>query len=100
MHAKGDVRISGQVPAQGEFSVQADRASYDQSKDVFILEGDTRTPARLWRRTISGQDTPPLEARRIQYVRSTNEAKVDGFQYFEITPSDLQNAQRPKAPPK
>ena len=50
MKATGDVRIAGQVPNQGEFSVQADRASYDQTKDALILEGDERTPAKLWRR--------------------------------------------------
>ena len=86
MQAKGDVRIEGQVPAQGEFSVQADRASYEQAKDAFILEGNTRTPAKLWRRTRAGVDSPPTEARKIRYVRSTGEVKVDGIQYFEITP--------------
>jgi hypothetical protein len=100
MQAKGDVRIAGQVPAQGEFRVQADRASYDESKDAFVLEGDGRTPAKLWRRSGTGADSPPTEARKIRYVRSTGDVKVDGIQYFEITPSDLQNARRPQTPPK
>ena len=41
MQAKGDVRIEGQTLSQGDFSIQADRASYDKTKDVFILEGNT-----------------------------------------------------------
>ncbi|HEX3601962.1 MAG TPA: hypothetical protein VHU84_17545 [Lacipirellulaceae bacterium] len=94
MQAEGDVRIAGQVPNQGEFNVQSDRASYDQAKDAFILEGDTRTPAKLWRRNGAGVDAPPTEARKIRYVRSTGETKVDGIQYIEVLPSDLQNARR------
>ena len=96
MKATGDVRIAGQVPNQGEFSVQADSASYDQTKDALILEGDERTPAKLWRRTTAGADSAPTEARKIRYVRSTGETQVEGIQYFEFTPRDMQNAQRPK----
>ncbi len=95
MQAQEDVRITGQVPNQGEFSVEADRASYDRSKDVFILEGDGRTPAKLWRRTATGMDAPPVEARKLMYFRSRNDFKIDSLQYLEITPSDLQNARRP-----
>ena len=36
------------------------------------------------------------EARKIRYVRSTGETQVEGIQYFEFTPRDMQNAQRPK----
>jgi hypothetical protein len=90
MQARGDVRIWGQTLAQGEFSIQADEASYDKHKDMFILTGNTRTPAKLWRRK-AGADAPPLEARRISFTRSTNQAdaKVDGLQYLEITPADV-----------
>src|SRR5262245_55963395 len=101
MQASGNVRIAGQFPGQGEFAVQADRASYEPApKDAFTLEGDTRTPAKLWRRNKAGQTSPPLEARKIRYIRSTNEAKVDGIQFFEITPQDVQNARRPQDAPK
>jgi hypothetical protein len=100
MQAKGDVRIEGQVPSQGEFSVQADRASYEEVKDAFILEGNTRSPAKLWRRTATGGNSPPTEARKIRYVPKTGEIKVEGIQYFEITPADLQNARRPQDAPK
>jgi hypothetical protein len=96
MQASGNVRIAGQIPSHGEFTVQADRASYEQLKDAFILEGDTRTPAKLWRRNATGQNSPPLEARKIRYSRATNEAKVDGIQFIEITPQDLEHARRPQ----
>jgi len=100
LRATGDVRLSGQVPGQGDFNVQADQASYDQYKDLFTLEGNTRTPAKLWRRSGTGPVGPPTEARKIRYTRSTGEIKVEGIQYFEITPNDLQNARRPQTPTK
>jgi hypothetical protein len=95
MQANGDVHIDGKIPKQGEFSVQADRASYEQAKETLILEGDTRTPAKLWRRTAAGVDSPPTEARKIRYNRATGETKVDDIQYFEVLPGDTQNARRP-----
>lgn len=95
LKALGDVQIDGQTPQQGAFTAQANTASYEQAKDVFILEGDGRTPAKLWR---AGQKGAPPEARRIRYVRSTGQITVDGIQYFEITPGDLENARRPTTP--
>ena len=94
MQAQGDVRIQGQVPSQGEFIVQADRASYDKAKETFILEGNSLTPAKLWRRS-GGGNAPPTEARKIRYIRTTGDIRVDEIKYFEFTPNDLQNARRP-----
>jgi hypothetical protein len=96
MQARGNVQIAGQVPNQGDFTIQANRASYEQAKDAFILEGDGRTPARLWRRTKPGSNSPPIEASKIRYVRSTGDVKAD-VQYFEFSPGDIENARRPKA---
>jgi hypothetical protein len=90
LQAKGDVRIQGQTQSQGEFRIQADRASYEKSKELFILEGDTRTPARLWRRPQTGGDVPPIEARKIYFSRLTNQARVEGVQSLEILPSDVE----------
>jgi hypothetical protein len=100
LKAMGNVSLAGQVQGQGDFNVQAAQASYDQYKDLFMLEGDMRTPAKLWRRNVTGQVGAPTEARQIQYTRSTGEIKVKGIQYFEITPTDLENARRQKTPPK
>jgi hypothetical protein len=94
MRAKGNVRIDGQEPGQGAFAVQADRASYDQSKDVFMLEGNGRELARLWRKR-PGVNAAPFEANKIRYVRSTGAVRVEGHHYAEITPEDLESARRP-----
>ena len=82
--------IEGQTLAQGEFRIQADRASYDKSKEMFILEGDTRTPgeavATHARRAIRRRSRPA----RFTTAGLTNQVKVEGIQYLEITPSDVE----------
>ncbi|MEX0611723.1 MAG: hypothetical protein WD738_11170 [Pirellulales bacterium] len=92
LRAQRNVRIDGSSPKQGAFSAQADRASYEQAKDMFILEGDGRTPATLWR---AGQRGSPPAARKITYIRATGQITVDGIQYFEFSPQDIENARRP-----
>jgi hypothetical protein len=96
LQARSNVRIDGQSLTHGQFSIQADRASYDKTKEMFVLEGDTRTPAKLWRRLKTG-DSPPLEARKIYYTIPTNQAKVEGIQYLEINPGDVEKARRQPA---
>jgi lipopolysaccharide export system protein LptA len=91
LQARGNVRIEGRSPEQGAFTAQADRASYEQAKDRFILEGNGRTPATLWR---AGQAGAPPAARKIIYARSTGHVTVDGIQYFEFTPEDVESARR------
>jgi hypothetical protein len=96
--ALGNVRIDGQTPKSGAFSVQADRASYDKAKDAFILEGKGRAPATLWRQ---GQAGPPFAAEWIRFVPSANNGngslEINRLQNFEFTPQDVKAAQRPAA---
>jgi hypothetical protein len=92
LRATGNVKIDGQAPGQGAFSAQAGVASYEQAKKVFVLEGDGRTHATLWR---EGQQGAPPSARMIRYNHLTGEVSVNGIQYIEITPRDIENARRP-----
>ncbi|HVT29425.1 MAG TPA: hypothetical protein VHE81_15525, partial [Lacipirellulaceae bacterium] len=94
LQATGDVRIEGQTVAQGKFTIQADRASYDQAKDLFLLEGDPRTPAKLWLPNRQGIAERPLESTKIYYDRKNNSPSLRGFQYLEISPGDIERAQR------
>jgi hypothetical protein len=100
LEAKGNVHIDGQSESQGVFGALADRATYEESKDVFLLEGAMRTPAQLWLRRYPGEQVTPLSAGRIRYDRSTGLPKVEGFQSFEITPGTLENAERIRAAPR
>ena len=48
LRAEGNVRIDGESPSQGMFAAQANRATYEQAKETFILEGTPNVPATLW----------------------------------------------------
>jgi hypothetical protein len=100
LQATGNVQIGGQAEEQGTFGAVADRATYEQAKDVFVLEGGGRTPAQLWLRRYPGEEVTPLSAGRIRYDRSTGLPKVERFQHFEITPRNLEKADRPRAAPR
>jgi hypothetical protein len=100
LEAKGNVHIDGQSESQGIFGAIADRATYEQAKDVFLLEGATRTPAQLWLRRYPGEQVTPLSAGRIRYDRSTGLPKVERFQYLEIGPENLEKAERLRSAPR
>ncbi|HEX2474380.1 MAG TPA: hypothetical protein VHK01_06535, partial [Lacipirellulaceae bacterium] len=100
LEAKGNVRIDGHSESQGTFGALADRATYEQSKDVFFLEGASRTPAQLWLRRYPGEEVTPLSAGRIRYDRTTGLPKVERFQHLEITPRNLENADLPRSAPR
>ncbi len=97
MTARGNVRIDGQSPQQGMFAATAERASYTQSKEQFILEGNSRVPATLSHTDpLSGQQIDN-SAGKIIFNRLTGQAEWDAVRVFEFTPgggggSSLENA--------
>jgi hypothetical protein len=102
MTADGNVRINGQSPAKGVFFATAERASYTQSKEQFILEGSNRMPATLGHRDpLTGQQIDN-SAGKIIYNRLTGQAEWDTVRAFEFTPGAggggaLKNALGPSA---
>jgi hypothetical protein len=99
--ASGNVRIDGQSPKQGMFAATADRVSYEQIKELFILEGNNRVPATLWHRDpVSGQQVDN-SAGKIMYNRQSGQAAFDAVRAIEFTPGasggSLQNALGPAA---
>ena len=86
MTASDNVRIDGQSPKQGMFAATADRVSYTQSKEQFILEGSNRLPATLWHRDpVTGQQIDN-SAGKIIYNRLTGQAEWETVRAFEFTP--------------
>ncbi len=84
--ANGNVRIDGQSPRQGMFAATAERASYEQVKELFILEGSNRVPATLWHRDpLSGQQIEN-SAGKIMYNRQSGQAVFDVVRSIEFTP--------------
>jgi hypothetical protein len=84
--AAGNVRIDGQSPKQGTFAATAERVSYEQAKELFILEGSNRVPATLWHRDpVSGQQVDN-SAGKIMYNRQSGQAVFDVVRSIEFTP--------------
>jgi hypothetical protein len=87
MRASGNVRINGRSETE-RFGAQADSASYDQSKDVFQLNGNPRSPAMLWRRQGVDDNSPPQYATSITYDRKTGNTSGT-FTSLEFVPNQL-----------
>ena len=75
---------NGYVQGRG-FSATAQRMSYDQTKDLFVLEGDNRQDAVLRRLVQAGQREDRAEARKILFFRSTNQVHVDDARYLDLS---------------
>ncbi len=84
------------------FGATAERVSYNQSTEQFILEGSNRLPATLRHLDpMSGQQIDN-SAGKIIYNRLTGEAQWDTVRSFEFTPGSgggnpLKNALGPGA---
>jgi len=103
LRARGNVHIEGGSPTMGTFAAQAERATYQQAKDLFVLEGSQRSPATIWQQRQLGGQFTQNSARKIQYWRATGQVKVEDIRVFEFTPpagptSAPQDARRQAAP--
>ena len=85
--ASGDVTIEGTTDQQQRFKAIAGRASFNQFKDVFVLEGDGNSSATiyLWR----GTGTAPQQssARKITYWRTSGEIHAQDIRSIDLTPA-------------
>lgn len=105
LRARGNVRIDGESPTQGQFAAQADRATYEQAKEVFVLEGTARVPATLWHRPRNTGQMAQNSARKITFHRLTGEFKIEDIRTFDFTPPTApsatpQNARDPDTRPR
>ncbi|MBN2293037.1 MAG: hypothetical protein JXM70_11465 [Pirellulales bacterium] len=89
LQAAGNTLIEGML-----FTARGAVMSYNQDKDLMILEGDGRNPATLYRQEVIGGPEQNLHAQRIKYWPGTKEIKVVGAQSVELLLD--QNAQDPK----
>jgi hypothetical protein len=72
MRAIGDVKLHGR-----SFHAMAHMATYDESKGLYILTGDGRRNATIWRETITGAEPSPVSAQGMEFIPANN--------YFKIT---------------
>lgn len=80
MEAVGNTLIEGTG-----FTARASRLTYSQGKDMLVMEGDGRSPARLYRQVRVG--SPPVEAaaRKILYWPGTGRSEVSDVQILDLT---------------
>ena len=79
LYATGRVTIEGRAGERGMFTARAHRATYDQQKTLFVLEGDGRMPATLTHQPYVGAPFSEQSARKLTYIQSTGEVKVEGI---------------------
>ena len=98
LSAKGNVTIEGPAGERGTFTARAQRATYDQHKTMFVLEGDGTRPAELYHQEYVGAPMVTNSARKVTYIQSTGEVKLEGIVKGEWNQIDL--GQQPQASPR
>ena len=79
LSAEGNVTIEGPAGERGTFTARAQRATYDQLKTMFVLEGDGTRPAELYHQEYVGAPIVTNSARKVTYIQSTGEVKLEGI---------------------
>lgn len=86
-----DGRTSQQMDAMRHVVVQsqefwgvADRVTFDESKDLVILEGGENGKATLYRDRVKGGNGDKIQGTKIWYWRKTNDFKVEGGRSLDV----------------
>lgn len=67
-----------------QFYAHADRVSFDEAKDLLVLEGSSG--ATLYRQKVPGGEYEPVRAKRIWFWRRDNRVRFDGTESIHINP--------------
>ncbi len=83
--AKGNVRIKGD-----SIDLNSDRVSYNQINDMLVVNGTTRTPAKIRYRPLPGKSTnaagwQEFSAEKFKYQVATQSISVDGVKKIKGT---------------
>lgn len=89
LNAHGNVVIEGQDKARKMFNATGGRATFDQSKGLFILEGSETAPATITQQDYLGAPMSPQSAKRLEYNQNTGVINVQGLHQgsFNQTPA-------------
>lgn len=77
--ARGNTAIEG-----ASFIANADRLSYDQAKDLLVLEGTDRSDAHIWYKDPSGLRSSEKVAKKLEFWPKSNRLKVDDLRFLEF----------------
>jgi len=85
MAASGNAVVEGAtLNPQGKFTARGSQITYEQAKDLLILEGDGRGDAEIFWRSEIGVEPSHTTARKIRYWPKTNRLDVDGTRSLEL----------------
>jgi hypothetical protein len=79
MLSRGNAKIEGKT-----FTGESDTITYDGSKSLYVLIGDSSSPAHLWRQIKIGAAQTQNLAKRIFFNPITHMVKEDGAQGFDM----------------
>jgi hypothetical protein len=79
LEATGNALIEGML-----FTARGARVSFNQAKDLMILEGDGRNPASLYYQEIIGGLDRNLHAQRIKYWPETGKTSINDAQSMDF----------------
>ncbi len=77
--ARGNTAIEG-----ASFIANADRLSYDQAKDLLVLEGTDRSDAHIWYKDPTGLRSSEKVAKKLEFWPKSNRLKVDDLRFLEF----------------
>ncbi|HYO25819.1 MAG TPA: hypothetical protein VEQ85_12830, partial [Lacipirellulaceae bacterium] len=84
LRAETNVVIEAEHPQRGAFTLRGSRATYDQAKAIFVLQGDARTPATVTYQKFPGGPFEEQPADKFMYLQQTGDLRVEGFKKFEM----------------
>ncbi len=84
MIAQGQLQLEGEL-----FSALAQRLSFDQAREILVLEGDARNQARLEYQTAPGAPRNPLVAAKIKYRLRDQAAEAEGITHGVLSTGPL-----------
>jgi hypothetical protein len=93
--ASRNVVVEGQGTKGENYVGRAGRITYDQAKDLLILEGDTRSYASLSYQQYPNGPQVPLEAQKIRfYPRTTRVGAIEGLRTLNVDGIPIQRGTR------
>jgi len=96
LEATGNTTVDGNYDG-ANYWANAARLTYEDAKDLLVLEGDGLGPAQLFRQAVVGGDRPQIDAGRILFHPKTNEVKFDNAQFGQASGLiDFPTGPRPK----
>jgi hypothetical protein len=89
LEALGNTRVDGTT-----FTATGNRITYAEAKDLLILQGDSRSDARLFRQLETGAERSEAAAQEMHYWPKTKRLNIIGAQSLQIGQPPNVNKQR------